>query len=475
MDALIKFYKDILEMLDLEITDEGLININIGGDVVPLHIGNLPAYLPTDDNIRNMVDVSSGSPKPNKVLFNPLQEDVIKGTNESFLTIKKVMELKLVSVAYQIGESLLGIIANKSEINDMSLIKFINMLNGYKAPGMKQVIDGNTVKLWVDLYSEILSNLDYKYIKFYIKKGGKIDNVKYNRVGTITYPLYEKVTDFNIKTEKLLGYKLRNKDKFAIETLLKFMFGSMDIKDNQFGSFNKISPSMHTLFMLYDHTYKSLEPIINALIDHGVEDDVAKKLTIRPLPIRIEAIGDFIDNLENKIKSIPIEGEVVRRQQQTAVPVNSINDTKRDIAKKEGSFWDRFGKDNNKQIQQTVQPVNPYQQQVQQPMVQQQQQMVQQQPNMYQQPTMQQPSMFAQRSQEIAMENVYRPNVVGVQQPAFNTMQQPAVNPFVSTEPDPWTKSEYRGMMQQPNMYQQPMMQQSMASNMMPSMNNGWR
>jgi len=422
MNELSKFYKELLESLDLFIDGNGLIHVQASGMKKPLDVNGVPLYLPTDDNVNTAVELVNGKPTPVKVLFNPMEEDVYKGVNESFTKLKNIIELKLLAVIGQIGISMLSITSDeKADMSDMELIKFVNILNKHKIGKRKQMVDTKTISSWIAIYENILSRLENKYVRFFIKKGGKIDNVKYNRVGTITFPFIDKFNEAIEKKEKsFLDVKLRVADTHVITSLFDYMFGDTEpTGHNQFGSFNKKSPSLHTLLLMYDSVFKRLDPIIDTIINYGVEDDIKESLVLRPLHIKAEALGDYMDNLEGEVRRVPNEAAVI-----TSSKPSLISETK--PTKSSGSFWDKVKQTNTQPVQQPV-----YQQQpVQQPVYQQQpiyQQQPVQQP-VYQQQPVQQPPAFQQVNA--------RP-------------QQVQSNPFgrQATHDDPWAPQQPQGRM----------------------------
>jgi hypothetical protein len=412
MNELSKFYKDLLESLGLVIDDNGLINIVGGGIKKPLDINGVPLYLPTDENVKTAVEMIDNKPTPVKVMFNPLEEDVFKGTNESFLKLKNIIELRLLSIVGQIGISMMTIVSDSNEdMTDMELIKFVNVLNKHKTGKRKSMVDEKTIKSWISMYSAVLSRLEYKYARFYIKKGKKVDGIQYNRIGTITFPFIEKFREAMERKDKtFLDVKLRVADIHVIESLFDFMFGILEPKDvNQFGSFNKKSPSLHTLLLMYDSVYKRLSPIVNTIINYGIEDDIKEALVLNPLPIKAELLGDFIDALESEVKRVPNEKATITANNDRPSIIKEVKPSTTNSNAK-GGFWDKV-------------KTQPTQQPTQQPPV-------QQQANPFGGPVpqvVQQPAM-----------PVSRPAPQVIQQPP--AMQPVASNPFGRTvaNDDPW-------------------------------------
>jgi len=421
MNKVSEFYKELLESLNIHVDNNGLISIEGHGIKKPLDIDGIPLYLPTDENINTTIEVVDGKPTPTKVLFNPLEEDVYKGVNESYTKLKNIMELKLLGVVGNLGISLLSIMAeNSGELTDMELIKFVNVLNKNKVGKRKSMVDEKTISTWINLYEKVLSKPDHRYVKFFNKKGGKIDGIHYNRVGTIVFPFIEKFRKAIENKQQFLDTKLRVVDQNTINSLFEYMFQTLEPKGiNQFGSLNKKSPSLHLLLLEYDSVYKRLSPIIETIVEHGVEDDVIEQLMLKPLPVRAETLGDYIDSLEAEVRRVPNEAAVVNA---TPAKKPSILMETQPTQKKSGSFWDKVSS-------------NQPNQQVQQPPV-------------YQQPApVQQPPVY-QTPPPPVRQPAYQAPAPVQQQPVYpQQVQQPVSNPFGTgrrpiVADDPWSQPQ---------------------------------
>ena len=366
MNKLSEFYRDLLAVVNIYTDETGMLYLDIDGVKKPVELNGVNLYLPTDENVRTSTEIVDGKPKVTKALFNPLQEDEIKGANNSFNKFKTMIEYKLLGVVSQLGIELMKIINNKEEINDMELTKFVNTLNSIKTKE-KVLIDDKSIKQWVQIYTNIINDgAKVKYVKFFIKKGGVLDNVKYNRIGTITYPFVDELNKASEKKEALLGVKLRRKDFNVYLSIMRYLFKHFEPEGiNQYGSLNRKSPSLHILLLMYNNIYERLEDIIESVSNLDLEDDVRERIYLGKLPIRIESFSEFIDDIENEIRRVPLENN----QQQTNV-VNGpkvINEVKAKVESNTssgGDFWVRVKNKNNTNQQVNEQVVRPVAQQV---------------------------------------------------------------------------------------------------------------
>ena len=365
-NKLVKFYEKLLEAVGMKIGENKQVLIDNNGVLKPLLIDKLPVYLPTDEANKTAVQIVSGKPTVVKAIFNPLEENAVKGDNKSFLKLKSMLELKLLGYIYTIGEVLYGLFSDKdANIDNMELIKFVTVLNKYKTPGVKQLVDEKTVKYWADLYEKIIYEYNNKfYVKFYIKRGGKIGDVKYNRVGVITSPFVEDLRAHNPKSGDFLGVKIRNKDIHSYISLFEQIFNT-DVesieKGLQFGSLNKIAPATHVLLTMYETLIDNMIPLARALVESGVDDDTALRLNIKKLPFDIINLGDMIDDLEAEIKRVPKEDNLLlaaNNQNHSGNAMNAQSQNTTTTSSGSGSFWDRVKQNKPQPVAQVpLQPV----------------------------------------------------------------------------------------------------------------------
>ena len=363
-DKLIKFYKELLEMLDMVVDENGQVFVK-GSQLTPLTINKVPVFLPTQENIRTAVDVSNGTIKVSKVLFNPINEDPIKGTSSSLSRLREIIELKMLGVFYQLGESLFYLISDtkRDVTTDVKLVTFAALLGRYKSPGMKSQVDEKTIENWVKLYEVILKEYKQAFIynKLMIKNGGKVNDVKYNKITILSFPFLEELTNINPNKEKFMGVKIRKKDKHDFLSLYEFVYEESVEKLDEgfmFGSINEIAPAFISLMEAYDFFYKKVKPIITSIIKHDPEEDVIEKLTIKPLPVDIANLSDFVEEVASTVRTIPREDELTKKSTVNKItPPNTTQTiTKQPVnqptqqSNNGGDFWSRmrekFGLDN---------------------------------------------------------------------------------------------------------------------------------
>lgn len=349
------FYEKLLKMLDLTIDMRGQIFLELENSSMPVLINGIPMYLPTTENIRTMFDIVKGKSVKVKEIFNPLNENAFKGGNASFIKLKSIIDVKLMGVFYYLTESLLVRASQKgADENDMNIIKLQSLISRYKTTA-KHSVDQRTITDW----NKILLNMQQKYInKKYISlvitKGSKVNDIDYNRFGTVTFPIGEELLKLTPKDRTILDVSLRAKDVSYFNTMYEFIFGDNETITNgiQVRSMNKTAPSLHALLLAYDKVFKILEPLIDTVKNGSLEDDVLEALSLNPIPIEVDNLSSFIDDLESGARMIPSDTN-------SAADVNGFGEPIKPTKASKKDFWSNM-KDKITTTPNPTSNVNPY-------------------------------------------------------------------------------------------------------------------
>jgi hypothetical protein len=327
---LIEFYKDLLEMIDLNVDDEGnifLTSKKMGK--LPILVDGLPMVLPTNEQIKTATKIEDGKSVLAKVLFNPAEESAVRGENRSLLRFREIMERKINNSFAIIGEVMFSLLNAEKEINDPDILVFIDELNKYKAPGIKKIIDDNLLENWVKLYSKIVSLETNKlYLHNFLKKGGKIGDERFNRIAVLTFPVYEQLHEFK-KGQTLYDVKLRNKDVHAYKAFHRFVFNKTEeeiLAGIPFGSKHKIAPALHSLLMSYEFVKDHINGMVDLLQKTGYDVDYLEEARLKDLPMPVDEIAEFIEKVKFEIKEIPTESDLLLTQT-TQTPIGQATQT----------------------------------------------------------------------------------------------------------------------------------------------------
>jgi len=315
MERINEFYKDILTALGLEVTDKGHIFVKSGKAKLPLTINGLPAVLPTQENINNVITIDeNGNPKLQYFLFNPAYEDPIKGFNPSLNKLREIMYRRLEQKTVALMETLFNIIKDNQEVKSTGVTEFTELLIRYKNKQIKQMIDDGTIEVLLQLYdiSKKSKNPLDNFLHIYLNKGAELNGVKYNRIASTLFHMYERVVNLKVKSEDINGIKLRNKDKFAIISGYEYIFKDVDVltKGYQVGSANKIAPGLHALLVSYIDTGNVINNAVGD-IKEDIDDTLFEALLVKmPKLTDTKELDEFIESLEEDLKFIPKETDL---------------------------------------------------------------------------------------------------------------------------------------------------------------------
>ena len=435
----IDFYKDVVLTLGLNVTDDGFIKIDVGnGKLTPLTIGGKPLVLPLKEHIDTVLEPKeNGELETTKILYNPLNEDVIKSDSVSLRKTKEIIDKKLAHSIAGIGELLLRLASNPElqKKTSLEINKFLSTLKEADNPGIKSIVDDKSVDTWTKLYGKSLeSSVNDKVLKIFLKKTANYKGTRYNRLCTISLPLYEKLLGATRETH-VNGYKLRNKDIIVFRLIYEYLFKDMD--ENHLlvnGSNDPESPGFISLMTSFIKVATRINHVVKYLknVDESSYDFI--KFNIKLHLNELTELGKYSSELAtipgelaiNRMKSAPAVNSQIVQQ-----PISSIGGMVLPIADKQPPVVRQAEVVTQEAVQPpeltTEQkilygnniPVSPVQQQA--------QQVTQQQvyPQQTQQQIMPRPMGINSMAQQPAMQPY------GMQQPMQSySVQQPAMQPY---------------------------------------------
>lgn len=211
---LIKLYEEILKTGMMSVDDEGLISqvktyeADGSSPLEPAIIEGARLVLPTQYHIDN-------PDKKQKIIFHPLSENALQGESAIISKLKNMTSVSInmtmlmlvrafLSLALSVDEhkklspdqsEVLSILKNADEKTEKDFMKLL--LNGIKKEG--------SVGL---------------FYKIFLKRGGSVMGKKYSRVGVVSFPIYEELSQD--KTE-YYGVSLRKKDQGVLKKLIEFI------------------------------------------------------------------------------------------------------------------------------------------------------------------------------------------------------------------------------------------------------------
>ena len=334
MEELIDFLKRVLTSIGLKYTEDGYVQIEADGSDSPVLLCGKSLVLPTQENINTMVGTGeSGENEVLKLPFNPIYEDSVKGDTKCFQWLRIYMEKRISHTVAGLGELLLTMASDKSlqTKTTTAINKFLMSINDAKTPhnstGRNKLIDVKTVENWLKLYTSYALK-PVGLVSITVKKSGKIDGVKYNRVATLISDLYDVLLEATADTP-VNGVKLRNKDIAVFKLLIEFMLDG--IKDNQSiyeASMDSEHPAFISLTKLYIKIMNKLMPMVKVLkninpetgdsayLEISITEDELDNLGIyKPFLLTLPEEFDLIGNSNKKANKLP------------SIDVNTINNS----------------------------------------------------------------------------------------------------------------------------------------------------
>lgn len=314
---LIGFYKKVLHNLRLKTDEDGY--IYPGNSDVPLTVDDGKALvLPTKEQINTIYDTDdNGNPVAVKSLFNPLNEDVIKGDSIAITRMKRIIEIDLSYRLVTIGDLLFRLFATPSlqKRTTTTIDKFLsgvgelNISTGLRKEE-KKIVDEKVFENWVKLYTTTQKTKD-RFITIFLKKRGKYNGKVYNRLAVLHSSIYEEFVNYE-KGDDILGVKVRPKDvklyKYLFEYALPEMTDDMTIC---FGSNDTNSPTFIALMSLYIKITERFNKILKDLKDIDQEKFdtcyVPGLLTLE----QVEDVSDYARELATIPSDIDINRQTV--------------------------------------------------------------------------------------------------------------------------------------------------------------------
>ena len=263
------------------------------------------------------------------IIFNPLEEDSIKGINPSMVKYKAIIDKRL-SFSFNQTLELLATLAANIDLQkkaSLELNRFMSELNKLRRPNMKEIVDESFVKLLKNINEQSYtksSNNGSVFIK--TDKGKVIDGEKYNKSGVVSFPIYEDLKE-NPKEIYDIEFK-RNKDVNIYFSLVEFVVGvtdddKLDIDKYTVGSNSMTSPTFIIIYKLYFKMARRLNSLLKSL--EFIDDAKANK-AIMKLTLTIEDLAE-IDTFAGELKMIPnLNNQAVRAQTTVSrEPVSTIS------------------------------------------------------------------------------------------------------------------------------------------------------
>ena len=314
--ALLEFYKQVLENLRLHVDDEGYVYVGNEDTKMLLTVDNgKQLVLPTKEHINSLYTVDeNGEVSITKCLYNPLNEDVIKGDSVSIRKTKRLVERILSHIIASTGSILIKLIASPEFQKNTPLIinKFLSGLNDLEIGTVKSIVDDKTSSYWLRIYEKTVKDTD-GLVSVFLKKRGKHKGEMFNRLAVLHSKTYEELCNYN-KDVGMCGFKLRNKDVKLYKYIFEYLIPGLvnDNKTYTIGSNDVESPTFISLMSIFysvvEKTNSVLKPLENVEPDEYKQAYVKNAVTVKEL--------SELEKYKKELLKIPSDLDINRPTQQ---------------------------------------------------------------------------------------------------------------------------------------------------------------
>lgn len=232
--SMFKLYEHMLETAWSGVDENGQVftkRYSEDGTTVkyPMQIEKKNVIMPTQQNLSNM------NPDT-QIAFHPLNENPIKGESAVLAKLRHSIATRINYSTMTILTGLLSLANNKDAHRKLSpeQSELLSVL--------KEVSD-TTVESFVRLVTASLTNgLQNAFVKFYLRRGGKLNDVTYSRCSMVSFPFYEDL----VAGKDTRIYK---KDTAVLLKLFEFMFPRIaEPEAYSVGSDSQVAPYTDAFF-----------------------------------------------------------------------------------------------------------------------------------------------------------------------------------------------------------------------------------
>lgn len=233
MSKLTSFYENLIKLCGVKIGDYGRLAVPFDPDI----------YLQYDERFivfpEKQYLTSPDNPPEKTITFHPLSESSIRGASE----VQDVLRRAAIVYLNAIGRSLLSkaIEINRNITADSSFKPNHKLSKLFANIGD---IDEKFMKFWIKVDNKMSEDPKCRLFDIYLKQHGEVDNKRFDRICTISSPLYDALI-FN-NDMKVFGVTAeRKKDLNTLKEVLKTLFPRLDTGGYVNGSSENVAPFLN--------------------------------------------------------------------------------------------------------------------------------------------------------------------------------------------------------------------------------------
>lgn len=297
---LIEFYTKAIKSVGLTLDEDNFICLKENDKLERVMHNKKQIFMPTYENLKKVND--------NIIIFNPLEEDSIRGINPSMVKYKSILDRRLAQSFNVVLEliSMLGADLELQKKASLELNKFLSSLAVLRKQNMKNIVDDAFVSLVRKIIAISLTKSAHSGSVF-IKtdKGKVIDGEKFNKVANLSLPIYEDLKENN---EAIFEIELKRKKDAGIYSIItEFIIGTKDNSESidydkyAAGSNHLESPTFIVVYKLYYKLAKRFNSLLKSL--SFINKDIATSAMIN-LELELDDLVE-INNFIGELKLIP--------------------------------------------------------------------------------------------------------------------------------------------------------------------------
>lgn len=248
MLPIVSLYKDLLESLGVVDVENGLLSYRVDDESSPVLVDGTRLALP-------LPGVLEKSPWDTITPFHPLSESAVGQQSPVLKKLRMMVNIRLTKSIGLLLTELTEIAADTDNHKRLTARQKEFLISASDA-------DERMVKAVSNIVENFSLTGDHRAVNVYLKHGGKIDGRAYQRLATVTFPIFEEfdplekvVTTAAGKTQKIyevFDIALRKKDKETIYSILKWIIpNATETAAYSIGSNSLIAPYFDALIRAY--------------------------------------------------------------------------------------------------------------------------------------------------------------------------------------------------------------------------------
>lgn len=254
---IIPLYKSILESAGLDVDKDGLVSMDLSGELYPAECQGKRLAIPSAERLR------SGEWQGLQA-FHPLAENIYRGESPVLKKLRGLINYRIGSVLSCLMTELIEIAADTDSHKKLSPTQSEYLT-------LAPAADEKTVKDFNKVMKKNSNTGEFRLTSIYLKRGGIYKGEKYSRLAVASFPITD---NFGNKDHTIFGVKVRAKDQRTFESLFEFILpGASDVETYSHGSNSMTAPFLHSLLKSFAKIARQLNKITHKFRKHLEDAD----------------------------------------------------------------------------------------------------------------------------------------------------------------------------------------------------------